>query len=145
MDQAGSPDDAAARPKNSAARKLFDAMMREPCVAPFKVLPDPFLYPQYYHVITRPVSFADINMLIGGRARYSLDDFQKDVRRMISNAKRYNTTESDVYQDALSLEVRSVSCGVTSVMFWGVDAKPTPTAGRAESDAQVRQGLGARR
>lgn len=113
MDSTDNPDDAAARPKNSAARRLFDAVMRDPCVAPFKVLPDPFLYPQYYQVITRPVSFADISMLISGGARYSIDDMQKDVRRMILNAKRYNTTESDVYQDALALEVRAITCGVT--------------------------------
>ena len=117
MDSPLSPEeDAVTRPKNSAARKLFDAIMRDPCVVHFKVLPDPYLYPQYYHVITRPISFADINMLIGGRVRYSLDDMQKDVRRMIFNAKKYNTTESDVYQDALMLEVRVPSpCGVTSM------------------------------
>lgn len=93
------------RPKNSAARKLFDGLMREPCAAPFKVLPDPYLYPQYYQVITRPVSLADINMLMSGTARYSLDDMQRDLRRMLLNAKRYNTPDSEVYQDALSLEV----------------------------------------
>ena len=104
-----SDDDSALRPRNSAARKLFDIIMREPCVAHFKVLPDPYLYPQYYQVITRPVSFADINMLISnGRTRYSLDDIQKDVRRMILNAKKYNTTESEVYQDALMLEVTGI-------------------------------------
>jgi hypothetical protein len=121
------------RPKNSAARKLFDLLIADPCVGPFKVLPDPYLYPLYYQVcvrvnaddkprpsretpssgslalvqvITRPISFADINLTINGPHRYSLLDMQKDLRRMISNAKKYNIPESEVYQDALVLEVR---------------------------------------
>jgi hypothetical protein len=31
---------------------------------------------------------------------------KRDVRRMLSNARKFNASESDLYQDALQLEVR---------------------------------------
>jgi len=96
---------AAASGGNTSARKLYDVLIASPAAAHFKVLPDPLLYPSYYAVIARPVCLADINILIGGAARYSLADMLRDLRRMVGNAKRYNVPESQVYQDALVLEV----------------------------------------
>lgn len=37
--------------------------------------------------------------------RYTLLDMQRDIRRMIANAKKYNKPEAVVYQDSLELEV----------------------------------------
>jgi hypothetical protein len=36
--------------------------------------------------------------------RYTLADMQRDIRRMIANAKKYNKPEALVYQDSLELE-----------------------------------------
>ena len=93
-------------PRNNSARKLLDGLLADKCSQHFKVLPDPILYSQYYNVITRPISLADVSMCINGPARYSLTDVTRDLRRMISNAKRYNVAESQVFQDALVMEVR---------------------------------------
>jgi predicted YcjX-like family ATPase len=90
--------------RNIAARRLFDDLMRDVSSTHFKVLPDPFLYPSYYAVITRPICLADISNSIQA-GKYTLDDMQRDLRRMIGNAKKYNMPESIVYQDALQLEV----------------------------------------
>ena len=38
-------------------------------------------------------------------SRYTLTDIQRDIRRMIANAKKYNKPEAAVYQDSLELEV----------------------------------------
>lgn len=43
----------------------------------------------------------------GGGPRFTLSDLQRDLRRIISNAKRYNLPEAQAYQDALALEVRA--------------------------------------
>lgn len=83
--------------------------------AHFKVLPDPILYPNYYAIITRPVCLADMNALINGADKYTLVDMIRDVRRMIGNAKRYNVPDSQVYQDALLLEVRGLGEGAVGV------------------------------
>lgn len=90
---------------NVGARKLYDVLIRDPCAQHFKVLPDVLLYPSYYEVIPRPVSLADIHMAINSGARYTVDDMARDLKRMVANAKRYNMPESQVYTDALALEV----------------------------------------
>lgn len=61
------------------------------------------LQTDYYTVIKRPVSLAEISVQIEV-SRYSLTDMQRDIRRMIANAKKYNRPEAVVYQDSLELE-----------------------------------------
>ena len=90
---------------NNSARRLLDALLASPAAAHFKVLPDPILYPNYYVVIARPVCLADMSARVNSAARYTLADMVRDVRRMLTNAKRYNMPDSQVYQDALLLEV----------------------------------------
>ena len=58
----------------------------------------------YYAFIKRPVALSDIATSIDS-GRYTLLDMQRDIRRMIANAKRYNKPEAVVYQDSLELEV----------------------------------------
>ena len=74
----------------------------------FKILPDPVLFPDYYFYIRHPVALSDMARAMDS-GRYSLADMQRDIRRMISNAKKYNKPEAVVYQDSLELEVRGVS------------------------------------
>ena len=94
--------------QNLAARKLFEQIIHEPYSTHFKVLPDILLFPSYYQYITRPVSLADIAMAINSGARYTVEDMHRDIKRMVYNAKRFNQTDSQVYQDAIVLEVRSL-------------------------------------
>ena len=91
---------------NLAARKLFDYIIVDEAANHFKVLPDLLLHAAYYHIVARPVCLADISMAINSGHRYSVEDELRDLRRMLSNAKKYNLPESQVYVDALALEVR---------------------------------------
>jgi hypothetical protein len=67
-------------------------------------LPCPLAQTDYYAFIKRPVALSDIAISIDS-GRYTLLDMQRDIRRMIANAKRYNKPEAVVYQDSLELEV----------------------------------------
>lgn len=88
---------------------MLQQLLADPAARHFKVLPDPVLYAEYYAVISRPVCLADLARLAAGPARYPLADLQRDLRRMLSNAKRFNRAEAVVYQDALVLEVREAT------------------------------------
>jgi hypothetical protein len=97
-------------PANTAARALYAVLIKDKAAHHFKVLPDPLLYPDYYGAISRPIALADIGrMLTAGK--YTLVDITRDLRRMVSNAKKYNKPEAQVYVDALALEVRSSAGG----------------------------------
>ena len=93
---------------NAAARALFEKLTAEDCAEHFKVLPDPVLFPDYYYFIRHPVALSDMGRSLT-TGRYTLADMQRDIRRMIANAKKYNKPEAVVYQDSLELEVRSFS------------------------------------
>jgi len=97
------------RVRNLAARRIFDAVLKDPAAQPFKVLPDPYIYPEYYAVISRPIALADIRDFAAAPAQYSMEDVQRDLRRMVANAKKYNLPESQIYLDALALEVRAAA------------------------------------
>lgn len=93
----------------------------------FQVLPDPRQYPDYYSVISKPVSLAEIKAALEGNpvqapgqqpaaqgtvitslatshtvgeGRYTMADISRDVRRMVANAKRYNEPGSQVHRHA---------------------------------------------
>ena len=71
---------------------------------PLLLLPAPAtLQADYYSVIKRPVCLGDMSRQMNA-ARYTLADMQRDIRRMLANAKKYNRPEAVVYQDSLELE-----------------------------------------
>jgi hypothetical protein len=117
---------------NRGARRLYDILTRDPAAVHFKTLPDVLLYPGYYEAIARPVCLADINMAIASGAKYSVDDMARDLRRMLTNAKKFNAQDAPVYADALALEVRWAAAPGAA---WGVQG------GRrgAPLDAVVRE------
>jgi len=90
---------------NSAARELYARLSLVPSAEHFKILPDPVLFPDYYFYIRHPVALSDMARAMS-TGRYTLVDMQRDIRRMIANAKKYNKPEAVVYQDSLELEVR---------------------------------------
>ena len=69
--------------RNVAARRLVDALLIEECSIQFKVLPDPYLYADYYAHTARPVALADIRDWAISRPRYGLPDACRDLRRMV--------------------------------------------------------------
>lgn len=74
----------------------------------FLTLPDADDYPDYYRLIEEPISLHEIEARIEATEKTntemqpyaSLQDFENDVRLMISNAMQYNADGSQVYADA---------------------------------------------
>jgi Bromodomain len=110
-------EDPSQQHRNTASRKLLELLLADKSSRSFKVLPDIMLYPYYYQVISRPISLADIGMLISA-SRYSFNEMQKDLRRMIGNAKKFNVPDSEVYQDALVMEVSRPRQGFLRQIFF---------------------------
>ena len=90
-------------PPNAASKALYEALAEQPCALHFRVLPDPIIFSDYYAIVKKPVCLTDMFRAMS-HARYTLGDMQRDIRRMIANAKKYNKPEAVVYQDALELE-----------------------------------------
>jgi len=64
----------------------------------FMQLPDAELYPDYYMYIEEPISISEITDNLS--VYESVDEFANDVRKMCSNAMKYNAEGSTVYNDA---------------------------------------------
>ena len=79
------------------------ALPRAPCPTALLHTPRFRLQADYYSVIKRPVCLGDMHRQMN-TVRYTLAEMQRDIRRMLSNAKKYNRPEAVVYQDSLELE-----------------------------------------
>jgi hypothetical protein len=63
------------------------------------------LYPDYYVLIQNPIALEDIKKQLDEGGYASLGDVKADFELLFGNAKQYNLTESDIYQDAKDLLV----------------------------------------
>lgn len=87
-------------------RKLKDPQ-GQPKVRHFERLPDKGVYPDYYMEIKEPVAI-DLVKRKSKRKKYqSVDHFMRDINLMFSNAKAYNQPESQIYKDAVDLQVEA--------------------------------------
>ncbi|RKO88209.1 hypothetical protein BDK51DRAFT_39280 [Blyttiomyces helicus] len=69
----------------------------------FLELPDSAEYPEYYEEITHPISIKELEEKIRSRQYPSMFAFEADFMLMISNARQFNTEDSEVYNDAVEL------------------------------------------
>lgn len=69
----------------------------------FELLPSKGLYADYYKVVTEPIDLKMIASRIQRNEYTSLNDIEKDLMLMISNAKKYNAPGSQIYKDANTL------------------------------------------
>ncbi|KAL2862920.1 putative RSC complex subunit (RSC1) [Aspergillus lucknowensis] len=73
----------------------------------FERLPDKNVYPDYYIEIKEPIAI-DIIKRKSKRKKYnSVDHFMKDMDLMFNNAKAYNQSESQIYKDAVELQIEA--------------------------------------
>jgi ATP-dependent helicase STH1/SNF2 len=120
-------DTAAARHRatlQESLRKIFDALMKlespsesgseeddeegggtRLIIGPFVQLPSKKLFPDYYMIITEPISMKMIEKKIKTEEYASLGDLKKDVQHLCRNAKTYNEDGSLIYVDAVAIEV----------------------------------------
>lgn len=79
---------------------------------PTRGIIDPFIklvpraqYPDYYIIITNPISMDHIKKKINKEEYQSLKEFRDDVRLLCNNARTYNEDGSLLFQDANDIEV----------------------------------------
>ena len=70
---------------------------------PFFKLPSQRQYPEYYVVIRRPISLAEVRQKLKQKEYAFLQDFKQDLELMCTNAKRFNVRDSDIWLKARDL------------------------------------------
>ena len=75
----------------------------------FEKLPDKTAMPEYYHEIKEPIAIEIIKRKQKRKKYQSVDHFMRDIDSMFNNAKSYNQDESQIYKDAVLLQVRYLS------------------------------------
>ncbi|KAI7874767.1 Bromodomain-containing protein [Lichtheimia hyalospora FSU 10163] len=70
----------------------------------FVQLPSKRQYPDYYQVIKHPIALSKIKTKIDQQEYTAVTELKSDIDLMVSNAKKYNIKESQVYQDAVKLQ-----------------------------------------
>ncbi|KAJ5335418.1 Bromodomain [Penicillium brevicompactum] len=73
----------------------------------FERLPDKSAYPDYYHEIKEPIAIDGIKRKSKRKKYTSVDHFMRDLDHMFENAKAYNQSDSQIYKDAVDLQIES--------------------------------------
>lgn len=71
----------------------------------FEKLPDKTAMPEYYQEIKEPIAIEIIKRKLKRKKYQSVDHFMRDVDTMFNNAQSYNQDESQIYKDAVLLQV----------------------------------------
>ena len=66
----------------------------------FLELPDRKLYPDYYEHIAMPMSINIAEAKLNNGEYSTMTDLESDLKRMVQNAKDYNSSKSDIFEDA---------------------------------------------
>ncbi|KAI8975321.1 hypothetical protein BDF20DRAFT_914267 [Mycotypha africana] len=69
----------------------------------FMELPSREEYPDYYETIKQPISLEEMKKKIDAKQYKYLSQFKSDLTQMVTNAKKYNIKESQVYEDATKI------------------------------------------
>ncbi|KAJ3061269.1 hypothetical protein HDU98_002821, partial [Podochytrium sp. JEL0797] len=85
-----------------AVRQYTNAEGRN-LAALFLALPSKQLYPDYYILIKHPTALNIMQQKINAGKYHSISDLRQEMQLMVENAKTYNSPESLIYEDALTL------------------------------------------
>ncbi|KAJ3024706.1 UNVERIFIED_CONTAM: hypothetical protein HDU68_007864 [Siphonaria sp. JEL0065] len=69
----------------------------------FLALPSKQLYPDYYILIKHPTALNIMQQKINAGKYHSIADLKAEMQLMVENAKTYNSPESLIYEDAVTL------------------------------------------
>ncbi|RMZ83470.1 hypothetical protein DV737_g1597, partial [Chaetothyriales sp. CBS 132003] len=69
-------------------------------VGAFLDLPDRNEYPDYYQQIVMPLSVTMIEAKLNQGRYHTMTEFESDLKRVVQNAKDYNDSRSEIFQDA---------------------------------------------
>lgn len=79
----------------------------DPKILDFERLPDKSAVPDYYQEIQRPMAIDILKKKLKRKKYTSFDQFMSDIELMFENAKSYNTDDSQIYKDAVSLQTEA--------------------------------------
>lgn len=86
------------KPKNNRGQLIIKSFDR---------LPDKAQLPDYYNEIKNPMAYDQLKRKVKRKKYKSLEDFMADVNLMFNNAKQYNTDDSQIYKEAVLLQVEA--------------------------------------
>jgi chromatin structure-remodeling complex subunit RSC1/2 len=86
------------KPKNKSGQLI---------IRDFDRLPDKLAMPEYYMEIKNPMAYDVLKRKVKRKKYKSLEEFMIDVNVMFNNAKEYNTDDSEIYQNAVTLQVEA--------------------------------------
>jgi len=86
------------KPKNSSGQLK---------ISHFERLPDKTVMPEYFNEIKNPMAYDGLKKKYKRKKYNSLEQFMRDVNLMFENAKIYNQDESQIYKDAIELQVEA--------------------------------------
>ncbi|KAK9453700.1 hypothetical protein V1511DRAFT_504239 [Dipodascopsis uninucleata] len=72
--------------------------------SPFERLPDAKQYPEYYREIKQPIAIDMIRKKIKRRQYPDIETFLSDLRLMFNNAKEFNSPNSQIFKDTMTLQ-----------------------------------------
>ncbi|KAK3698035.1 hypothetical protein LTR37_017151 [Vermiconidia calcicola] len=86
------------KPKN----KLGQVMIKH-----FDRLPEKAAMPEYYAEIKTPIAYDMLKKKVKRKKYATLEAFMSDVNLMFNNAKEYNTDDSQIFKDAVTLQIEA--------------------------------------
>ena len=86
------------KPKNNRGQLIIKSFDR---------LPDKAALPDYYIEIKNPMAYDQLKRKVKRKKYKSLEEFMADVNLMFNNAKQYNTDDSQIYKEAVLLQVEA--------------------------------------
>ncbi|GAA6020667.1 hypothetical protein JCM8202_004534 [Rhodotorula sphaerocarpa] len=109
---------------------LDNPTMGHQCAGLFNELPARRDYPDYYLLITHPISLKEIKKKVNGGTYPNTDEFAADIHLMLNNAMTYNEEGSIVYEDARLLR-ETFDAAYARLTYGGQprDALPDPNMG----------------
>ncbi|XP_042507245.1 uncharacterized protein LOC122083481 [Macadamia integrifolia] len=83
---------------------IIDRLQKKDTYGVFSDPVDPNELPDYHEIIEHPMDFGTVRMKLAGGAYTSLEQFEKDIFLICSNAMRYNSPDTIYYRQARSMQ-----------------------------------------
>ena len=85
-------------------------------IGPFIDLPPKKHFADYYAIIPEPIAMKQIDKRIKKEEYSSVNDFKRDIKLLVANAKQYNEDGSVIFVDAVAIDVSAdPSCLVPTI------------------------------
>ncbi|KAJ4962692.1 hypothetical protein NE237_022631 [Protea cynaroides] len=83
---------------------ILDRLQKKDTYGVFSEPVDPNELPDYHEIIQHPMDFATVRKKLAGGAYANLEQFERDVFLICSNAMRYNSADTIYYRQARSMQ-----------------------------------------